>query len=96
MSEDDESEETPIPSANLPNCNVPEKPKEETNENKVPRKLWTDVISGNRKPENGMTLEFFAPKIVEGKPIAKIEPEDIIGDQVLVFFAFKSFIFFIY
>lgn len=79
-SEDDESEETPIPSANLPNCNVPEKPKEETNENKVPRKLWTDVISGNRKPENGMALEFFAPKIVEGKPIAEIKPEDIIGE----------------
>ena len=61
-------------------CNVPEKPKEETSENKVPRKLWTDVISGNRKPENGMALEFFASKIVEGKPIAEIEPEDIIGE----------------
>lgn len=38
------------------------------------------MISGNRKLENGMSLEYIAPKMVNGKPIVEIEPEDIIGE----------------
>src|ERR1051325_8343042 len=38
------------------------------------RRLWVDVISGNRNPGNGMALEFIAPKIVNG--IAEVTIEE--------------------
>ncbi|XP_058763382.1 uncharacterized protein LOC131636806 [Vicia villosa] len=41
------------------------------------RKLWVDVISNNRKPGNGLTLDFVAPKVVNGGIVVEIEQSDI-------------------
>ncbi|CAK8576470.1 unnamed protein product [Lathyrus sativus] len=45
-----------------------------------PRKLWVNVISRNRNPGNGLSLEFIAPKIVNGVPEVIIEEEDTINE----------------
>lgn len=42
-----------------------------------PRKLWVDVISGNRNPGNGMEMEFIALKIIDGIIEVEIEEADI-------------------
>lgn len=39
--------------------------------------MWIDVISGNRIPVNGMTIEFIAQKIVEGEIKVDIEEADV-------------------
>lgn len=44
------------------------------------RKLWVDVITGNRNPGNGMTLEFIAPNIIDGVAEVVIEEADIIDE----------------
>ncbi|CAK8539571.1 unnamed protein product [Lathyrus sativus] len=41
-----------------------------------PRRLWVDVISGNRNPGNGLKLEFIAPTIVNGIAEVRIEEAD--------------------
>ncbi|XP_058784810.1 uncharacterized protein LOC131659670 [Vicia villosa] len=41
------------------------------------QKLWVDVISGNRLPDNGITIAYSAPKIVEGEIEVEIEAEDV-------------------
>ncbi|KAI5448720.1 hypothetical protein KIW84_015928 [Lathyrus oleraceus] len=38
----------------------------ETLEEQSP-KLWIDIISGNRMPSNGATIEFVAPNLIEGE-----------------------------
>lgn len=44
------------------------------------RKLWVDVLSGNRNPGNGMTIEFIAPKIVNRAIEVEIDEEDIMTE----------------
>lgn len=41
------------------------------------RKLWVDIISGNRNPCNGMVIEFVTPNLVNGKIEIEIEEADI-------------------
>lgn len=41
------------------------------------KKLWVDVISGSRIPASGLTIEFIAPKIVEGQIEVEIEEADV-------------------
>lgn len=48
---------------------------EETTES--PKKLWADVIRGNRNPVNGLQMEFGALKVVNGE--VEIEEDDIIS-----------------
>ncbi|CAK8576415.1 unnamed protein product [Lathyrus sativus] len=45
-----------------------------------PRRLWVDVISGNRNPGNGLTLEFIAPTIVNGIAEVRIEEADTVTE----------------
>lgn len=45
-----------------------------------PKKLWVDVISGNRIPSNGAAIEYFAPKVVEGEIEVEIEEEGILSE----------------
>ncbi|CAI8608621.1 unnamed protein product [Vicia faba] len=45
-----------------------------------PKKLWVDVISGNRILSNGAAIEYFSLKIVEGEIEVEIEEEDILDD----------------
>ncbi|XP_058771879.1 uncharacterized protein LOC131645220 [Vicia villosa] len=45
-----------------------------------PKKLWVDVISGNRNPTNGLQMEFVAPKVVNGELEVEIEEEDIASE----------------
>lgn len=44
----------------------------------TPKKLWVDVISGNRNPSNRMQMDFVSPKVVNGVIEIEIEEEDII------------------
>lgn len=46
-------------------------------ESQEPKKLWVDVISGNKNPANGMVIEFVAPKMVNGEIEVEIEEADI-------------------
>ncbi|KAH1256677.1 putative ribonuclease H protein [Glycine max] len=48
-----------------------EEPKEVTN-----RKLWVDVLNNNRNLSNGVTMEFVAPKLINGEVEVEIEAED--------------------
>jgi hypothetical protein len=41
------------------------------------RKLWVDVLSGNRNPANGLAMEFVAPKRVDGEIVVDIEAADV-------------------
>lgn len=41
------------------------------------KKLWVDVISGNRDPTNGMAIEFIALKLVNGEIEIEIKEKDI-------------------
>lgn len=45
----------------------------EKKEELVTRILWADVLSNNRNPENGMIIEFVAPKLVNGELEIEIE-----------------------
>lgn len=53
---------------------------ESTKGENEPRKLWIDVIRGNRNLGNGMAIEFIAPKIIEGIAEVEIEEEDIVNE----------------
>lgn len=46
-------------------------------ENAETKKLWFEVLSGNRNSVNGMMLEFVTPKIVNGEIQIEIEEPDI-------------------
>ncbi|XP_058775297.1 uncharacterized protein LOC131649555 [Vicia villosa] len=41
------------------------------------RKLWVDALTDNRNPNKGMTMEFVAPKRINGEIEVAIEIEDI-------------------
>jgi hypothetical protein len=41
------------------------------------KKLWVDVLSGNRNPANGLAMEYVAPKLVNGEVEVEIENSDI-------------------
>ncbi|CAK8533157.1 unnamed protein product [Lathyrus sativus] len=41
------------------------------------RKLWVDVISDNRNPTKGLSMEYVAPKVINGVIEIDIEQEDI-------------------
>lgn len=41
------------------------------------KKLWVDIINGNRNPDNVMDMEFVAPKMVNGEINIQIEAVDI-------------------
>ncbi|CAK8560653.1 unnamed protein product [Lathyrus sativus] len=41
------------------------------------RKLWVDVISDNRNPVKGLSMEYVAPKVINGVIEIDIEQEDI-------------------
>lgn len=43
----------------------------------IGRKLWVDVISGNRNPAKGRVMQYVAPKVVDGEIDVKIEDEDV-------------------
>ncbi|XP_058758888.1 uncharacterized protein LOC131632129 [Vicia villosa] len=53
---------------------------ETTIEENESKKLWIDVISGNRNPSNGKTLQFIAPKMVDGIAEAVIEEADVANE----------------
>ncbi|XP_058749946.1 uncharacterized protein LOC131622954 [Vicia villosa] len=66
-----------------------EKKQEDAREKK---KLWVDIISGNRLPTNGLTIEFIPPTIVEGEMEVEIVEEDIVSeimfwDSTLIMYA---------
>lgn len=46
----------------------------------VPKKLWVNVISGNRNPSNGMKMDFVAPKIVNKEIEIEIVEDDIVSE----------------
>ncbi|XP_058776662.1 uncharacterized protein LOC131650983 [Vicia villosa] len=46
-----------------------------------PKKLWVDVISGNRTPENGLPIEFSAPNLVDGELQGEIEEDDVFDEK---------------
>ncbi|XP_058769354.1 uncharacterized protein LOC131643216 [Vicia villosa] len=46
-----------------------------------PKKLWVDVISGNRVPENGLAIEFVAPTMVDGEAQVEIEIDDVVQEM---------------
>lgn len=48
------------------------------NEEEPPKKMWVDVIRGNKIPYNGISIEFIAPQIVEGEIEVAIEDEDVV------------------
>lgn len=52
-----------------------EEPKEVTD-----RKLWVDVLNNNHNPSNGVTMEFVAPKLINGEVEVEIEAEDIASE----------------
>ncbi|KAG4969263.1 hypothetical protein JHK82_034972 [Glycine max] len=52
-----------------------EEPKEVTD-----RKLWVDVLNNNRNLSNGVTMEFVAPKLINGEVEVEIEAEDIASE----------------
>ncbi|CAK8566575.1 unnamed protein product [Lathyrus sativus] len=41
------------------------------------RKQWVDIINDNRNPSKGLTMEYVAPKVVNGMIEIAIEQEDI-------------------
>ncbi|CAK8563489.1 unnamed protein product [Lathyrus sativus] len=41
------------------------------------KKLWVDIINENRNPAKGLTMEFVAPKIIDGEMEIQIEEEDV-------------------
>jgi hypothetical protein len=41
------------------------------------KKLWVDVLSGNRNPANGLAMEYVAPKLVNGEVEVEIENSGI-------------------
>ncbi|CAK8578828.1 unnamed protein product [Lathyrus sativus] len=41
------------------------------------QKLWVDIINENRNPPKGLTMEFVAPKIIDGEVEIQIEEEDV-------------------
>lgn len=49
----------------------------QTIEEEQPKKLWVDVISGNRVASNGMAIGFVAPKLVDGETVVEIGEEDV-------------------
>ncbi|CAK8531509.1 unnamed protein product [Lathyrus sativus] len=42
-----------------------------------PKKLWVDIINENHNPAKGLTMEFVAPKIVDGEVEIQIEEADV-------------------
>jgi hypothetical protein len=50
-----------------------------------PPRLWVDVLSGNRNPVNGLTMEYVAPKRVNGEIEVEIEATDV--DSEIQFWA---------
>ncbi|GAU38712.1 hypothetical protein TSUD_396400 [Trifolium subterraneum] len=44
------------------------------------KKLWVDVLSGNRNPGKGMKMEFVSPKVVNGEIEVEIEASDVISE----------------
>ncbi|MCI29223.1 hypothetical protein A2U01_0050432, partial [Trifolium medium] len=47
------------------------------------KKLWVEVLSGNRNPGNGMKIEFVTPKIVNGEIEVQIDEADIINETCI-------------
>ncbi|XP_058734017.1 uncharacterized protein LOC131605709 [Vicia villosa] len=41
------------------------------------RKLWVDVLKDNRNPAKGRSMQFIAPKLIDGNVEVEIEVEDI-------------------
>lgn len=71
---DGSEEEVQIPSETL----IVTKPGSETvDEKQGERKLWVDVLSDNRNPAKGMTMEYVAPKLVNGEVEIEIDKEDV-------------------
>ncbi|XP_058750187.1 uncharacterized protein LOC131623206 [Vicia villosa] len=63
----EENEEEPIESQTL----------EKSIEDTEARKLWVEVLSGNRNLGNGMAIEFVTPKIINGEVEIEIDESDI-------------------
>ncbi|CAK8531500.1 unnamed protein product [Lathyrus sativus] len=42
-----------------------------------PKKLWVDIINENHNPAKGLTMEFVAPKIIDGEVEIQIEEADV-------------------
>ncbi|XP_058732715.1 uncharacterized protein LOC131604280 [Vicia villosa] len=41
------------------------------------RKLWVDVLSENRNPSKGLTIQYVAPSLVDGEVEIEIEEDDV-------------------
>ncbi|XP_060182421.1 uncharacterized protein LOC132612097 [Lycium barbarum] len=39
--------------------------------------IWTSLFASNRSSKNGMKLTYIPPEIVEGKPVAQLEQEEM-------------------
>ncbi|XP_058733155.1 uncharacterized protein LOC131604751 [Vicia villosa] len=52
-------------------------PETEQEKKDTQRKLWVDVLSDNRNHANGLTMEYVAPKVVDGEIEIEIEEKDI-------------------
>lgn len=50
---------------------------ENKNESNQEKKLWVDIINENRNPAKGLTMEFVAPKVIDGEIEIEIKTEDI-------------------
>jgi hypothetical protein len=44
------------------------------------KKLWVEMLNGNRNPEKGMKMEFITPKVVNGEIEVEIDEADIINE----------------
>lgn len=46
-------------------------------ENRTTQPSWASLFKENRTAANGMTLNFVAPDLIEGKPVARLETQEV-------------------
>ncbi|CAJ2631940.1 unnamed protein product [Trifolium pratense] len=49
-------------------------------DNTMDKKLWVEVLSGNRNPGKGMKIEFVTPKVTNGEIEVEIDESDIVNE----------------
>ncbi|KAK2451010.1 hypothetical protein QL285_010100 [Trifolium repens] len=74
----DENEEENPKSQNP--AETTEAPIEPLIESTMGKKLWVEMLNGNRNPEKGMKIEFITPKVVNGEIEVEIDESDIINE----------------
>ncbi|WJX25298.1 hypothetical protein P8452_14354 [Trifolium repens] len=74
----DENEEENPKSQNP--AETTEAPIEPLIESTMGKKLWVEMLNGNRNPEKGMKIKFITPKVVNGEIEVEIDESDIINE----------------